>query len=65
MMGTVVPETCWAYKKHNKIISGNWLVFYSSEMYIIQTDLITRSSPGTGKWITYHNCITNEKKNTT
>ena len=22
MMGIVVPETCWAYKKHNKIISG-------------------------------------------
>ena len=22
MMGTVVPETCWAYKKYNKIKSG-------------------------------------------
>jgi len=22
MMGTVVPETCWAYKKYKKIISG-------------------------------------------
>ena len=22
MMGIVVPETCWAYKKYNKIISG-------------------------------------------
>jgi len=22
MMGLVVPETCWAYKKYNKIISG-------------------------------------------
>jgi len=22
MMGRVVPETCWAYKQHNKIISG-------------------------------------------
>jgi hypothetical protein len=21
-MGTVVPETCWAYKKYNKIISN-------------------------------------------
>ena len=22
MMGIVVPETCWTYKKYNKIISG-------------------------------------------
>ena len=22
MMGIVVPETCWAYKKYNKILSG-------------------------------------------
>jgi len=27
MMGIVVPETCWAYKKYNKIISNNCLVF--------------------------------------
>jgi len=26
MMGIVVPETCWAYKKYNKIISGIYLV---------------------------------------
>jgi len=26
MMGIVVPETCWAYKKYNKIISSIWLV---------------------------------------
>ena len=30
MMGIVIPETCWAYKKYNKIISGIYLVFYSS-----------------------------------
>jgi len=30
MVGIVVPETCWAYKKHNKIIIGIYLVFYSS-----------------------------------
>jgi len=30
MMGIVVPETCWAYKKYNKIIIGIQLVFYSS-----------------------------------
>ena len=30
MMGTVVPETFWAYKKYNKIISGIYLVFYST-----------------------------------
>jgi len=27
MMGIVVPETCSAYKKYNKIISGISLVF--------------------------------------
>jgi len=27
MMGIVVHETCWAYKKHNKVISGIYLVF--------------------------------------
>jgi len=26
MMGIVMPETCWAYKKYNKIISGIKLV---------------------------------------
>jgi len=29
-MGILVPETCRAYKKYNKIISGIQLVFYSS-----------------------------------
>jgi len=27
MMGIVVPETYWAYKKYIKIISGIYLVF--------------------------------------
>ena len=27
MMGIVVPETCWAYKKYNKIISGILLTY--------------------------------------
>ena len=30
MMDTIAPETCWAYKKHNKIISCIYLVIYSS-----------------------------------
>jgi len=30
MIGIVVPETCWAYKKYNKIISGIYLGFYFS-----------------------------------
>jgi len=30
MMGIVMPETCWASKNYNKIVSGIWLVFYSS-----------------------------------
>jgi len=33
MMGIVVPETYWAYKKYNKIISGISLGFYSSVMH--------------------------------
>ena len=35
MTGIVVPETCWAYKKHNKIISGFQLVFYSSVITVM------------------------------
>jgi len=27
MMGIVMPETCWAYKKYSKIMSGISLVF--------------------------------------
>jgi len=27
MMGIVMLETCWAYKKYNKIISGIYLIF--------------------------------------
>ena len=30
MMGIVMPETCRAHKKYNKIISGIYFVFYSS-----------------------------------
>jgi len=30
MIGTVMPETRWAYKKYNKIISGvSWFLFFS------------------------------------
>jgi len=36
MMGMVMPETCWAYKKYNKIISGICLVclFFSWNKYL-------------------------------
>jgi len=34
MMGIVVPETCWAYKKYNKIASDIYLLFYSSVIWI-------------------------------
>ena len=30
IIGIVMPETCWAYKKHNKLTNGIYLVFYSS-----------------------------------
>jgi len=43
MMGTVVPETCWAYKKYNKIISGIYFVFILqlplSNSIIVQQDV--------------------------
>jgi len=29
MMGIVVPETCWAYKKCNKIVTSSWFLFFS------------------------------------
>jgi hypothetical protein len=35
-----------------------------NEMHIMQPEIIIRSSPGTGKWITFHNNI-NERKSTT
>jgi len=35
MMGIVMPEICWAYKKYNKIISGIQLVFYPSGNLIL------------------------------
>jgi len=39
MMGIVMPETCWAYKKYNKIISGIQFVFYSSlPNWLVLTD---------------------------
>jgi hypothetical protein len=34
----------------------------SNEMHIMQIEIIIRSSAGTGKWTTYHNNSTNEKK---
>jgi len=30
MMGIVVPETCWAYKKYNKIIVASSLFLFFS-----------------------------------
>jgi len=33
MMGIVVPETCSAYKKYNKILSGILLVFILQQYY--------------------------------
>jgi len=30
LMGIVMPEICCAFKRYNEIISGIWLVFYSS-----------------------------------
>jgi len=43
MMGIVMPETCWGYKKYNKITSGIYFIFYSSLkiFHFVQTE--TRS----------------------
>jgi len=35
MMGIVVPETCWAYKKYNKIISSIYLVVILQDSEVI------------------------------
>ena len=42
MMGIVVPETCWAWKKYNKVISGIYFVFILqlSVIYIRQDGLL-------------------------
>ena len=43
MMGRVMPETCWAYKKYNKIISGIYLVFYSSVITMMHGPISIRN----------------------
>jgi len=46
MMGIVMPETCWAYKKYNIIMTSSWFLFYSyhndarSNKHQISKDLI-------------------------
>jgi len=35
MMGIVVPETCWAYKKYNEINKWHLVGFYSSVITMI------------------------------
>jgi len=35
MMGIVVPETCWAYKKYNKIISDISPVLFPSNFIFL------------------------------
>jgi len=40
MMGIVVPETCWAYKKYNKVTSGIYLVFILQLQHYMLLDYI-------------------------
>ena len=42
MMGVVVPETCWAYKKYNKISSGMYSVLYSSDIATMHGPVSTK-----------------------
>jgi len=44
-MGIVMPETCWAYKKYNKIISGILLVCYSSVITMMHGPINIRLKP--------------------
>ena len=39
MMGMVVPEICWAYKKHNKIMTSSWFLFFSFPRYLCATQV--------------------------
>ena len=52
MMGIVVPETCSACKKYNKIISGIQLFFYSSD----HSAFIVR---GSSLWTMYESEVDN------
>ena len=49
MMGIVVPETCWAYKKCNKIRSGILLVFI---LQLSQWCMVQQTS----NWLFYYFC---------
>ena len=52
MMGIVVPETYWAYKKYNKIISGVYLVLILqlyNHIYLL-TYLLTYSMVHSPSW---------------
>ena len=42
MMGIIMPETCSAYKKYNKITSGTQLGFYSSVITMMHGPLNIR-----------------------
>jgi len=44
-MGIVVPETCLAYEKYIKIISGIFLVFYSSVIIMIHGPVNSKHYP--------------------
>ena len=59
MMGIVVPETCWAHKKHNKIISGIKLIFYSSVITMMHGPMDIRfSSKYAPTGVSQYSCVT-------
>ena len=55
MMGIVVSETCSAYKKYNKKISGIWLAFYSSVITMMH-------GPTNIKFANVKKCLSGTKK---
>jgi len=60
-MSIVMPKTCWAHKKYNKITSGNSLVFYSSVIKnnVGWCDIKTVFNIKNRKLSTIHNFLTN------
>ena len=57
MVGIVVPETCWAYKKYNIIISDIWLVFYSSKGPVLRKSSDTLKKIYSGANISVFNLL--------
>jgi len=69
MMDILMPETCWAHKKWNKIASDIKLVFYSSNITMIHGPINIRTTEGIkcdncrlfALFVSYKKCILTQK----